>query len=401
MVWVWVAGFINIPLLMVGMTLALQMRWQEALIALFVGQFVVSLFISFSAYIGAKSRLPTGTIIPHTFGSAGAIVAMVLVGLCVLGWFGFQTEVFAQSIQKLLFVNFGWQIPTWPFIFGGGILMSTTAIVGFKALDWLSRVTLPLMFFFLFAPLIFSLWENGWGSFQFTVPENPLSLGIGISIMVGAISIGMFVIPDLMRYTNSPASAVKAIWISSFFFAPIVYILAMGLVYLTGAQNFIDIMLTLGWGSSILILTIFSTWTTNDTNLYVSSLAWVSVFKNLRKWQLAVIGGVIGTSVATFGVINYFIPWLVLLGVVFAPASGVLVVDFFMNQKRYDNAHRKQAPVLRPLSMLCWVLGIFTGYLTTPLAEKGLGLLSLTSIPVMDGLLVAGVLMAVFNWVRR
>jgi len=85
-----------------------------------------------------------------------------------------------------------------------------------------------------------------------------------------------------------------------------------------------------GIGVAGLGLLLLATWTTNENNLYLSSLLLAAIFKRVLKWKLAVAGGMIGMVIALSGIADNFISFLLMLGVVKPPIAAIYVCDFFV-----------------------------------------------------------------------
>lgn len=77
------------------------------------------------------------------FGEAGSRLSDFLLGFAELGWYAWGTATVAIVLVRLLGLAEGLGMPLM-VLFGLGF--SLTAIIGFKGLDVLSRVSVPLMF---------------------------------------------------------------------------------------------------------------------------------------------------------------------------------------------------------------------------------------------------------------
>ncbi|MGV8617813.1 cytosine permease, partial [Pseudomonas aeruginosa] len=68
------------------------------------------------------------------------------LGFAELGWYAWGTATVAISLVKILALP---EATTIPLMILFGILFCVTALVGYKGLDALSRVSVPLMFILL------------------------------------------------------------------------------------------------------------------------------------------------------------------------------------------------------------------------------------------------------------
>ncbi|WP_174224029.1 cytosine permease, partial [Candidatus Fukatsuia symbiotica] len=80
---------------------------------------------------------------------------------------------------------------------------------------------------------------------------------------------------------------------------------------------------------------ILATTKNNDACLYSSSLSLANVVegvtcRKLSRTKLTIILGVVGTLLSMLGILERFTGFLILLGVVFPPIAGVMLVDYYI-----------------------------------------------------------------------
>ncbi len=389
---VWVGGIISVPIIMVGITLAMSMPIDQAVIAIIIGQFVLAVIASLTSYVGVKTHLSTAMILRIVFGSVGSYIPTVFISFALLGWFGFQAEIFGQSLQKTLLHLFDLNISVVVLTLIGSIIMSTTAIIGFKALNILSQITTPLLFLLLCLPLWTLFSDQGLAVISDYQVEQTLTLGAAISMIIGSWAVGASVTPDIARFARSVKSGVGATFMAFSVAAILLLIMSLALVIVSQKTDFTEIMYAAGLGVPAMLILMLATWTTNDTNLYLSSLSLTAIFQKYRKWQVASICAIIGTIIAVAGVMNHFIGWLIFLGVAFAPAAGVYVSSFIFDRKSFQNINFETIPHFKGHAFWAWFIGAIFGFCTLPAEGVGLGLLSLTTIPALDAIIIAAVM---------
>jgi len=131
-----------------------------------VGAFIVSsLILGFisvlTGIIGAKTRLSTGLTLRFTFGTYGAYLLQMVLFFASWGWFGVQLGFMAEGFGNGgLALVFGGAVPIWLIKIVGGILMTLTAMVGFKAIEKLTIVAIPLLLIVIIATII-SVYGDG------------------------------------------------------------------------------------------------------------------------------------------------------------------------------------------------------------------------------------------------
>lgn len=77
-------------------------------------------------------------------------------------------------------------------------------------------------------------------------------------------------------------------------------------------------------GVPALVILIFSTWTANSVNLYSSSLSMSATIMSVKPWVFTILGGILGGIVAVVGIVESFVPFLLILGVIIPPHCGDL-----------------------------------------------------------------------------
>ncbi len=81
-----------------------------------------------------------------------------------------------------------------------------------------------------------------------------------------------------------------------------------------------------------LIILIMAQWTTNDNNLYTSSLGIANMIP-VKKKKITLIVGIIATLIGTAGLADYFITWLSILGIGLPPMAGIIIADYYVLKK--------------------------------------------------------------------
>ena len=113
---------------------------------------------------------------------------------------------------------------------------------------------------------------------------------------------------------------------------------------------------------SLLIL-IFAQWTTNDNNLYSSSLAVCALFPNLKKKKVVIIIGFIAIAVGATGIVNHFVTFLNILGILVPPVGGIIIADYFVCKKMsYQFGQGTKYGFLSITAVITWIISCIIGY---------------------------------------
>lgn len=377
---------ITIPAFLVGAQIGNSVSITSASIVFFAAAAIVSVVGSFAGVVAAKTNLSTAMIIQFSFGTRGAYAVNTVIAVSLLGWFGVTTEVFADAIQASSADLFGTQLSREFYIVSGGLIMTLTAAIGFKALDSLSLIAVPVLLIFMLIVLLRTI-DGMSGSFDADRQSTgALGIGTAISAAVGGFMVGVTMLPDMCRYAKSSGHAVIA---SVFGFGvgyPLVLFLAAVPAIATGNDDFVITVLGLGLGMVATIVVAFATWTSNANNLYSNSLALSAMLPSVPKWALALVSGALGTALGAIGIIEYFIEFLILLSTLIPPIAGIYISDFFLvKRQQYDVAAIDALPVISLPAFVAWTAG-FVVALTT-----ARNLMFITGIPGLDAIVVASI----------
>ena len=143
-----------------------------------------------------------------------------------------------------------------------------------------------------------------------------------------------------------------------------VFIIMAGFVttVATGIGDLPSAMLQLGLGIPALLVLIGAQWTTNDNNLYTSSLGLANII-NVDRSKIVLVSGVIATLVGVAGLSNYFADWLVLLGIGIPPMAGIILADyFFISNQKYEYGKGSEYCQWNINAFLSWGVACLVGY---------------------------------------
>lgn len=372
---------IALPAFLTGAELGSRLGFTDSAVAIALGCMILTCICSLTGLVAARSRLPTAVITQFAFGRSGARVVNLVLAITLIGWFAVTLELFADSLR--LIAGSGSNSRYVIYVAAGGFLMVLTTVFGFKALTRLSNLAVPL----LFAAIVAMAYYTSGNATVTTGPEiETLSLGLAISAVAGGPAAGTVIFPDIARFARSTAHSCGAAIISYGIGMPFVLLLVGMTAIATGEKDLILIMTSLGLGLPAAIFLVLVAWTTNAGNLYSGSLFLSAILRGLRHYILIVGGGVFGTVVASFGITDYFIPFLVGLSITVPPIAGIYVADFFMRKGRYEVNTLDAGLGVRFPALIGWAGGILAAFLSAR------GTITMTGIPACDSLLLSAAL---------
>src|ERR671916_668856 len=274
-----------------------------AIIAHMIGILIVAGVVWLGTILGSEQGIAGTVAMRSAFGINGRYIASVVMFVVGVGWFGVQTgmvgaaayEIVKNLVPAIAFTPRVWMVIT-------GVLMAAVAIFGYKAIVWLNRIAIPGLIVLLvwLTYKIVTVYGDKLASFEatgemsFFAVINLLPAGMAAALILGVVS-----------------AAVAGNW------------------------DPVQIFVSLGLGVFGLLMLILAAWTTNVTNIYVASLA----LSNMSGWlrvRTSVIASVVGILLALGGIYSFqgLVNYLTLITALLIPTTGVLVVDYFIRNRR-------------------------------------------------------------------
>ncbi len=361
---IWIGAIISVSSLMVGGVLVSGLPLRSALLAGFTGYAIVVLFMTFQGVQGADLGRPTVSSASSAFGKSGAsFIISFVIGVSVMGWFGVQTSItgsaFSSIMKDWLGVNISFQLSAaiW------GVIMLMTAVYGYKALSYLNYVAVPALLIMAVYGTVSVISNYGMDSLLNYAPAAPFSFWQGVAITVGGFAVGGVIAPDYSRYAQNRNGAILS---------SVLGVLPMGVMLLSagalmaimaGSADMTQVVSNLGFPFIGLLILILATWTTNAVNAYSGGIALTSMFrlKDDKRAMATGVAGIVGTLLAVFGIMNHFIPFLMVLTTGISPIAGVMIADYWIVRKG-DPAKWKEEEGVRWTGVIAWLVGFAVGY---------------------------------------
>jgi len=384
---------ICVPVFVFGAKLGSGMDLHQLIQALVLSGVVLGAVGGFMSYMGTKTRLSTGLLAQSVFGKRGAKFVHLVLAISLFAWFGLQAEVFAKAFIRLLQnLNINWNPPEIAVLIVAGLLMTITAILGLRKVGRVAVVATPL----LLLAMLYAVWQSRHGTDLYinnALEENdPMAFGTALASIIGAYSVGLVVRPDIQRFALSARHSVGSALLSLGLGYPLLLLLSAYLANVTGDPDFTQLLITYGFGSFSLLMLLIAAWMANDMNLYSASLSLTTLFHGIPRWVLTAIAGGVGTVLSLFGLFENVVALFSLMGILTTPLLAAYAAKFIA-ERHHIVPHIDRVGIHIP-PFVIWILSTMIGILTTPASEWGLGLFQFTSVPPLDSLIVATVLMS-------
>ncbi|MFT5481822.1 MAG: NCS1 family nucleobase:cation symporter-1 [Halieaceae bacterium] len=367
----WVGMVICVPSYLLASGLIAQgMNWWQAILTVFLGNFIVMVPMLLIGHAGAKYGIPFPVLLRASFGTLGARLPGLLRGLVACGWFGIQTWVGGSAIYQILnglsdsmFV--GSPLPFLDidvaqlicFLLFWGVQVFFI-MRGMESIRWLETLAAPLLLAICLAMLYWA-YDSADGFDAMFAKQSAFVPGgsregefwrvflPGITAMVGFWSTLTLNIPDFTRFARSQRHQMigQAIGLPlpMALLAFISVAVTMATVAVFGEEIWDPVALAgrLGGASALvgLGMLIIATLT---TNLAANVVAPANGFCNLAPHKISFrMGGLItaglGIAMMPWKLLDsagsYLFVWLVGYSSLLGPIAGILIIDYFLIRK--------------------------------------------------------------------
>ncbi|MEZ3155749.1 cytosine permease [Microbacterium sp. BWR-S6Y] len=386
---------------LLGATLGYAMTFSEAFLALLLGSIILEVIMCIVGIIGQKEGLNTALLARWTgFGEIGASLVGLAMGISLIGWFGIQSAISAESLESLL----PGVMPVWAWSLLFGLAVTAIVAVGFVGMQWLANITVPLFLVLVGWSIISELSTHSIGDLLTSPAPGPtMTVWQGTAIVAGGLIVGAIITADMTRFNRSKADVVKQTVVGVTLGEFVIGLSGVLLAHAAQSGNIVAIV-TSSVGLVGLIIVITGTLKINDWNLYSSTLGLVNFIstafgKNLHRVTTTIVLGVVGSVLAAAGILSQFTEFLIILGVAFPPIAGIMVAEYFLVRRwrgeldasRAEGRLPLTAPRIVPVTLVIWLVSALVGYFVT------------WGIPAISSLVLSIVLYTIagkLGWVR-
>ncbi|MEQ3549183.1 cytosine permease [Pseudonocardia nematodicida] len=378
-----VVGFLFFtPTMITGGEVAAAFDLGTFVVLALVAAAVLALYIALLGIAGARTGLTTVLLARLVLGRAGGKWASLLLGGTQIGWYGITIGVLGELLSTAL------DVPAWPVVVVGGIAMAVTAYKGFRGIELLSWISVPLM-------VVLCVWvavgavgtAGGWSGMLAATGDGSISAGTALTMMIGTFISGGTQIGNWTRFAagGRSAFAVTAVAVLAVQSGMLIFGGLGAIGY--GEADFSEILLLTGSIGLAVLLIVANLWTTNDNAAYAFGVAGAELTGRADKGPFVVGGVAVGIVLALTGVADGMTTFLVLLGVLIPPLGGTIIGTFLGGWRRQDpGTPLDSAPLVRPPGLLAYLGGTVVA---------ALGSVFDLGIPAVQGVVVAAVLAAV------
>ncbi len=349
-----------------------------------IGNLILGGYAAALGYIAAKSGLSTVLMARFSFGRIGSRWVDFILGFTQIGWYAWGSGLIADLLNKLAGVPTSWN---WLTILFFTYFFCITAYIGYRAMDWYSRIAVPAILILMIWSLSIAVGKvGGLEGLQTIVPSQEMGLGAALTIIVGTFISGGTQATNWSRFANSGRTAVLGT-LAAFF-------LANGFVVFGGAfcalaydnEDMVQVMAQQGlmlWG---LVLLFLNMWSTQDNTIYAFSVAGAHMFRTTKRTLFVLGGATVALALAYGGIYEseQFINFLILLGTFIPPIGGVIMADYWLYRRGRFPALDEPLPAFNWAGVIAYIVASAIAY-------------SVPGIKPVNGIIAAAVLYFVLS----
>ena len=267
----------------------------------------------------------------------------------------------AIVLVKMLGLAEGFTVPLM-IVFGFGF--SITAIIGFKGLDVLSRISVPLMLVLMIVSMALATQHvGGFKALAAVIPHETMTFSAAITMVFGTFASGATQATNWTRLSRTGRVAVIASVVS--------FLLGNGLMVVAGAwcaivyqqADIVEVMMLQGLSFAAVIMLCLNLWTIQGPTIYNVSAAACHLVRTERRRTMTLIAAAIGVVLAIGGMYEMLIPFLVLLGSVIPPIGGVIMADFwYRHHGKYPQLASVSLPRYNLRGLVSYAVGAILAY---------------------------------------
>lgn len=321
------------------------------IVSVVLGNFLLACYTGLLAYVAGKTHLSTHLLAHYSFGVRGSYLPSLLLAVTQTGWFGVGVAMFAIPVSKLFP-----DVPVWILVWSAGILMTSTAYFGIRALAWLSAVAVPAIIILGSMSMQMAIDDfGGWSAWFDVVPTEHMTLFTAVGIVIASFISGGTLTPDFVRFARNARVSVVSTVVAFFIGNSLMFLFGAVGAALYRLNDISEVLFRQGlifFGVIVLGLNI---WTTNDNAIYASGLGLSNILKLPKRYMVMVIG-VLGTATAVF-LYNNFVDWLNLLNTMLPSIGGVIIADYFIHRRNYGDRSFRFADV-NAGAVVAWLCGV-------------------------------------------
>ncbi|CAG4889898.1 putative hydroxymethylpyrimidine transporter CytX [Paraburkholderia saeva] len=336
----WFSLGIGLLVAQAGALLVPGLSLPHALAAIVIGSVIGVVLLALAGVIGTDTGLAAMSSLRPTLGVRGASVPAVLNAVQLVGWGAFEIIVMRDSADALAKQSFGLSMPLiWTVIFG--VLATLLAISG--PLSFVRRFLRTWGIWLLLAGAVWLTWnvlaKHDLAALMQRPGTGEMPFGGAIDLVVAMPLSWLPLIADYTRFGRRAGETFRGtllgygianIW---FYALGAIYGLAAG-----GGDTLLTTALAQAGGGLALLLILIDEIDNAFADIHSAAVSTGTFWTRMGVPLLSASFGLVCTVIALAVPMAKYQNFLLLIGSVFAPLFGVVLVDHFIVRKRRIDA---------------------------------------------------------------
>lgn len=349
--------------LQVGASLSPAFDATSALWLIAVGSLLGSGLVAALVPLGPRYGAPSVILARAALGRRGAGLVALFLFSTNFAWIAINNVIAGSAGARLL--GGTRSAPVWAF--GLGILATAIVSLGPRAVGLADKIGVPLLLFFggLLTVACLRL-----------PPETLAHRGTGevswmrgLDIVIGYQVSWILMFADYSRYTRSAGKSALAAFLGLSLTSLWLMPLGLAAARAAGSSDPGAMLAAVDLEREGAALLILATLTTNFVNVYLSALAWKSLFPGASQagtvWAVGIVGAVLSLLSQVW--LERFAGFMLLLGGILVPVGGVLLARFFLVPRKVDVAALyEKGGGFSLAGLAAWALGGVVYFLAAP-----------------------------------
>ena len=352
-----------------------------------LGNILLGLYVAALAYIAQRTGYSSVVLARYCFGDQGSKLVDLLFGFTQIGWYAWGTATIAIVFQKIL------NLPTWsliPLMIFFGYAFSLTSYIGYKGIQMLSNVAVPLMAVLIFWSFSIGVKDVGGLAGFGKIPTDPMTFTTALTLVFGTFVSGGTQSTNWTRFARTPKIAIVSSMVAFFLGNGLMVIAGAFGGYVYNQPDIVEVLILQGLQIPAIIMLFLNIWTTQDNAIYAVSVAGCNFFRTENRTLMNLIGATIATILAIAGMYNWLVPYLVIMGTIIPPIGGVLMADYYIKQKRsYHKLAELKMKTLNWTGIIAYVLGALFAWQSPGVPPINGIIAAFIAYPIVDKIMYA------------
>lgn len=390
----WAGCEFAISVIMTGSGIISSFNLKEFVLILLFSLIVIT-WVSdgLNSYLGALTGRSSSVIARASFGAAQSkYVISFFIMLNLIGWWAIQTSITGNAICTMFNIDYTQEKAIWILATViAGFLFALPPVLGYTSMKWVDYIAVPGGIFLCITGFYLSVRDVGWNTIVNLQPQRTMLTTEAISLIVAANVSQLVIMADYSRFCKPRFRDSFLVPIGVLIVGFILFMMGAVMGVGKGTFDIVAIMKNLGFGWWGFLILWLAQWTSQLVCVYSMGLCISNMFDAQTEKQRKIyttLGSLIALIIALWGILEHFMNFLYLTGLIFPAVGAIMVTDFFLISERTWR-DRKKWNWTATISMMA---GIIVGYYTQYIRPWG--------IPAVQSYFVSAILYYVLTCIK-